>query len=223
MLHYGEEAQLVPSHQIYFAGCNLRCGFCTVAEWNDTPLVADAMDRQGLAEMIERRRREGAKTLNLLGGEPAVSLYEILKLLGTIDCRTVVVWNSNMYYNDIVDRAIRGLAAVFLADLKCCDSRCSEAILGAKDYPEVAKHNIAAACKHAEVIVRVPVLPGHSDCCLQPAFDWLADEIPDVKVSLRADYIPPIGISRAPMDYLSDVEFRMATEAAHRRDLNLIR
>jgi putative pyruvate formate lyase activating enzyme len=180
------------------------------------------MNLPELAEIIERRRREGAKTLNLLGGEPAVSLYGILELLGSIDCETVVVWNSNMYYNDIVDETLRGLADVFLADLKCYDPGCSETILGAADYPQVATGNIAAACEHADVIVRLPVLPGHFDCCLGAAMDWLAGTIPDVKVSLRGDYIPPAVESRAPKEYLSDAEFKQAIEAAGERGLNLI-
>lgn len=222
MLHHGEERQLIPSHQVYFAGCNLRCGFCTVAEWNETPAAADEMNMTDLAHIIEQRRQEGAKTLNLLGGEPAVSLYGILELLGHLNSKIVVVWNSNMYYNAIVDEALRGLVGVFLADLKCYDCECSETILGASDYPQTATRNILKACEHADVILRFPLLPGHFDCCLRPGLNWVAETVPDVKVSLRGDYIPPAGGSRAPKEYLSVAELDMAAKAAQELGLSLI-
>lgn len=222
MLHNGEEQQLIPSHQVYFAGCNLRCGFCTVGEWNDDPLAADEMSLPQLAETIERRRREGARTLNLLGGEPAVSLYGILELLGHLNSKIVLVWNSNMYYNGVVDDALRGLVGVFLADLKCYDSGCSETILGASDYPQTATGNILKAREHADVILRFPLLPGHFDCCVRPGLNWVAETIPDVKVSLRGDYIPPVGDNRAPKEYLSVAELETATKAAQELGLNLI-
>jgi len=44
MLHPAEEAELSPSHQVYFSGCNLRCGYCTVPEWNAQPLTVPEMD-----------------------------------------------------------------------------------------------------------------------------------------------------------------------------------
>jgi len=70
-----------PSHQVYFSGCNLRCEFCAVAEWNEYPQEAESIDIEVLAQRIADRMSEGANNLNLLGGEPAVNIYGILKLL----------------------------------------------------------------------------------------------------------------------------------------------
>ena len=68
VLHYGEEAELIPSHQVFFSGCNLRCEFCAVAEWNAAPESAPLLDVAQLRECILARRKEGARTLNFLGG-----------------------------------------------------------------------------------------------------------------------------------------------------------
>ena len=81
MLNLTEEPGLVPSHQVYFAGCNLKCGFCSVAEWNADPMAVPVIEADNLVERIQTRQQQGAVNLNLLGGEPAVSIYGILELL----------------------------------------------------------------------------------------------------------------------------------------------
>ncbi len=223
MLYYGEESELNPSHQIHFAGCNLRCEFCVVAEWNEQPFMAKEIDFDDMAKTIARRQSEGAKTLNLLGGEPAVNLCGILELLGRIKPEIRVVWNSNMCYNDIVDTLIAGLIDVYLADFKCGNNGCAEALLGMGDYMEIVKHNILKATKHAEVIVRHIIMPGHIWCCLKPILEWLASEIPNVKVSLRGNYVPPVRATSAPTEYLTHKDMLSAVELAKSMGLKLVK
>jgi putative pyruvate formate lyase activating enzyme len=222
-LYNGEEDDLNPSHHVYFAGCNLRCGFCTVAEWNERPFAAAESDIDELCKKITARIRQGARTLNLLGGEPAVNVYGILKLLSRIDCKTAVIWNSNMYYNKVVEELIAGLVDVYLADLKVGNSRCAEAILGAADYLEVTKKNIIRAIAHSRVIVRHVILPGHTECCLKPILKWLAEEAPTAEVSLRDNYFPPAEASAVPAEYLSEEEFQNAMKLATQLRLNLVK
>ena len=223
MLHDAEEQQLNPSHQIYLTGCNLRCAFCTVAEWNEEPQAAEELDINKLKERIEYRKRQGARTLNLLGGEPTVSLPGIIELLSHLEPATQVVLNSNMYYNDCVDELMDGLIDIYLADLKCGNSSCAEALLDASDYVEVAKENIMKANRHAEVIVRHLILPGHRECCLEPILNWLAEELPEVKVSLRNDYTPPAEVTAAPTEYLEQADVRDALDRARQLGLNLVK
>lgn len=219
MLHGAEEAELSPSHQIYFAGCNLRCGFCTVTEWNEGPLGVAELDTDRLIGRIEQRRAQGARNLNLLGGEPIVSLPGILSLLARAQPATPVVLNSNMYYNEDIDGLLDAFVGVYLADLKCGDSRCAEALLDARDYVDVARRNILRASGRSNLIVRHLILPGHTDCCLRPTLRWLAKEIPGVKLSLRTNYVPPAAAGPAPGDYPSPQEIIAATNEA--RDLGL--
>lgn len=223
MLYCGEEQELIPSHQIHFAGCNLRCEFCVVAEWNEQPFMAKKLDFEDMAKRIAYRQSQGAKTLNLLGGEPAVNLHGVLEMLARVDARIRVVWNSNMYYNDVVDDLMAGLVDVYLADLKCGNSSCAEALLGAKNYVTVAKQNILKATNHADVIVRHLVMPGHIECCLKPILKWLAKELPEVKLSLRGNYIPPAEAVSAPKEYLKKEDMETASDLAGGMGLRLIK
>lgn len=222
MLYWGEEEELRPSHQVYFAGCSLRCGFCTVGEWNKQPEAAEELDGAEMSKKIAERRKEGARTLNLLGGEPTVSLHGVLELLGRVEPTIRVVLNSNMYYNDIVERLLRGFADVYLADLKCGNAECAGRLLGAADYTEVAKRNILESRRDGELIVRHLVLPGHGECCLRPILSWVADELPEVKLSLRGDYVPPAESDSAPAEYLRRQELDSAMDLAKEMGLNLI-
>lgn len=219
MVFAGEEAELSPSHQVYFAGCNLRCEFCTDAEWNRAPLEVDETDWDWLLRRVDERRRQGAKNINLLGGEPAVSLPALLGLLRRLGRRTPVVFNSNMYYNKEVDALLRGHIDVCLADLKCGDQGCAKAMLDASDYIDVVRRNILRAGEHTDLIVRHVILPGHRDCCLRPTLRWLAAEIPAVKLSLRTNYVPPAAAVAAPAGYPSGPEISAAIDEA--RDLGL--
>jgi len=223
MLYCGEENELNPSHQIHFAGCNLRCEFCVVAEWNENPMAAKKVDFDDMAEKIAVRQNKGAKTLNFLGGEPAVNLHGILELLGRLKPKIKVVWNSNMYYNDIVDKLTAGLIDVYLADFKCGNNKCAESLLGAGNYLEIVKENILKAARHADVIIRHVVMPGHSRCCLEPILEWLAAQLPNVKLSLRDNYVPPVQAAFAPAGYLTQKEMQTAVKMAETMGLNLIK
>jgi putative pyruvate formate lyase activating enzyme len=194
-----------------------------VSEWNEEPSAAQKMDYDDTAKKISERQIQGAKTLNLLGGEPAVNLHGVLELLSRVNAKIKVVWNSNMYYNDIVDKLIAGLIDVYLADFKCGNNNCAKILLGAHSYTEVVKRNILNAVKNADVIIRHVVIPGHSECCLKPIFEWLATEIPDVKLSLRGNYVPPASAISAPKEYLKPDDLQYATELARNMDLKLVR
>ncbi len=222
MLHRHEESELVPSHQVYFAGCNLRCEFCSVLEWNEAPEAASVMNVDDLAKRIVERRRLGAKTLNLLGGEPAVNLVGILELLARIEPETQVVWNSNMYFNPQVDELLTGLVDIYLADFKCGSSSCARKILDAEDYVDVVRNSLLRVRGKARIIVRHVIMPGHFDCCIKPILHWLAETMPEVGISLKSDYIPPAKAVCAPADYVSDDERKSAIELAESLHLRLI-
>ena len=222
VLHYGEESELVPSHQIFFSGCNLRCEFCAVMEWNESPLAAPPLNEAQLRRCILRRKREGSRNMNFLGGEPTVSLPGILKLLSGFRPGLPVVWNSNMYFADASARLLDGVVDLYLADLKCGSAQCAARLLGARDYVEVVQENLRFARKKADVILRHLVLPGHRKCCLEPALRWIKAEMPDVKLSLRRDYLPPAAPKRAPANVLSEKEWTQALDYATKLGLNLV-
>ena len=222
LLHEAEESCLNPSHQIYFSGCNLRCEYCSVKEWIDTPEAADPMDIPALIQAVALRKNQGARTLNLLGGEPTVSLPGILRLLSCLDPDTQVVWNSNMYYSDLTAQYLAGLVDITLADLKCAHEVCATQLLDAPDYVQVARQNILEAAKTSHVIIRCLLIPGHQDCCLTPTLDWIASTAPQAQVSLRADYVPPAQSVFTSSVYTTREHHQFAQTYSERLGLNLI-
>ncbi|MBN1763877.1 MAG: radical SAM protein [Sedimentisphaerales bacterium] len=217
-----EETGLNPSHQIYLAGCNLRCEFCTVAEWNANTDLASIISMNELIGIVEQKHISGARNINLLGGEPSVSLAGVLELLEKIDPAIPVVWNSNMYYNEIVTELLDGLIDIFLADFKYGNNDCARLLSGTDDYLEVVKRNIQRSHGKDKMIIRHLIMPGHYTCCAEPVLTWIAENVPDAKVSLRRDYIPPAEPGFAPSDYQNPREIRKAEDLARSLDLRLI-
>ena len=98
VLHFGEEAELNPSHQIYFSGCNLVCEFCTVLEWVEQPqvgLLVNAQDlrgrcgarrhgRQCVAPRVERPR-DGRQPIRALRVAARRHVLEIAGILDDVD------------------------------------------------------------------------------------------------------------------------------------------
>ncbi len=222
MLHWFEESTINPSHQIYFAGCNLKCEFCTVAEWNEKPEAAAKIDYKQIALKTEERRKQGARALNLLGGEPTVSMHGIFELLGEVNPDLTVVLNSNMYFSEALFALLDGFIDVYLADFKCGNNTCAKNMLQADGYFQVVSDNISATTKQADVIVRHLVLPGHLECCTKEVLNWISKTHPKVKVSLRRDYVPPVRPTAVPDEYLGEPEYNKAVNYARNLGLNLI-
>ena len=160
--------------------------------------------------------------MNLLGGEPSVSLFGILEILERISPQIQVVWNSNMYYSSPVREALDGLIDVYLADFKCGNSACSEKMLGAVNYLEIVQENLLFANHKADLYIRHVVLPGHNDCCSRPILEWIAGNLPGTKVSLRFYYIPPIPAVDCPKGYLKEKQKQKIQEIAKQLGLNVI-
>jgi putative pyruvate formate lyase activating enzyme len=87
---------------------------------------------------------------------------------------------------------------------------------------EVIQRNLLAARESADMIVRLLLMPGHEACCRAPILEWLAREMPDTKVSLRSNYVPPAGALRAPATFLKRSEVDRAMEQASMLNLKLV-
>ncbi len=190
-VHLGEEEELVPSHTLYLSGCNLGCRFCHTAEERRQP--APALTPAILAALVERGRNEGARNLNILGGDPMVNLPALLRLFAAAGPLPPVVWNSNFYCSAAALKMAGSLASFWLPDLKCGNSDCAARLLGAADYWEVVRNRLRELYQSMpdrnRIILRHLVLPGHVECCTRPALDWVARELPGIKVSLNLDYL----------------------------------
>lgn len=209
LLHFGEEHELIPSHAVYLTGCNFRCVFC---------MTGDVILPEGLAKgaplvperfgaLVRRRRKEGARNLNFVGGEPSVNLLAILEALRACPASTRVVWNSNMYFGEEQAEILRGVVDLYLADWKYGNDACAARLSATFRYLEVVRRNLRFALESARAIVRYLVMPGHTECCFRPIARMLSQDFPGVRLSILEPYVPLFRASRVPgMDRASTRE-----------------
>jgi putative pyruvate formate lyase activating enzyme len=190
-LHHGEEYELVPSHTIFFSGCNLECQFCQNHDISRRPRSGNVMSPERCADMIAD---EGwsSRNVNWVGGDPIPNVPFILRVLGVLgtDRPRPQVFNSNMYMTGEVMRLLDGVVDLYLADFKYGADACAERLSHVIGYFNVVSRNHGLAAAQAELIVRHLVLPGHVDCCSIPVLDWLAGNLGPVRVNVMDQYRP---------------------------------
>ena len=189
-VHCGEEPELAPSHTVYLTGCNLRCRFCHTADDRATQ-PAEELTVARLRELVASGRDQGARNLNLLGGDPGVNLPALLRVFAAAGDLPPLVWNTNLYCtSETLERADE-IADVYLPDLKFGNNACAREIAEAGDYWDVVQERLRELYGRARdrIVLRHLVLPGHIDCCTRPALEWVAREIPAVRLSLKLDYL----------------------------------
>lgn len=196
---FGEEAELLPSYMVYFAGCNFRCAFCVQAPECFDPGRGPLVDVNELAQACEEAVGHGARTINLLGGEPSLHLHTILELAAarpsSRDEPLPLVLNSNFYMTPEVIDLLEGVVTLYLADFKFGEGACAKSIAGVDRYWEVVTRNLLHArdqCERtgARLLVRHLVMPGHVECCTRPVVAWMRERMPEVAFHVMDGYVP---------------------------------
>ncbi|OPY28184.1 MAG: Radical SAM superfamily protein [Methanocella sp. PtaU1.Bin125] len=197
-LHTGEEPDLIPSHTIFFEGCNFNCVYCqnwTIARNIRGPVA----DPERIAKLIELRHRQGSTNVNFVGGDPTPHLYTILKIVNATQVNIPVVWNSNMYMTPEAMKILDGVVDLYLADFRYGNDEHAKRYSGIDFYWAATTQSFLEAKKQAELLVRQLVLPGHVDCCTKPIVEWCAANLgPDVRFNLMFQYRPEYQASRFP-------------------------
>lgn len=187
---YAEEAELLPSYMVYLGGCNFRCRFCVQAPACFAPSLGTRVDAKECAADFARLVGRGARTINLLGGEPSLHLHTLLEIAAEAAEPLPLVLNSNMYMTPEVLELLDGVATMYVADFKFGEDACARRIAGIDRYFGVVTRNLLAAAAQAPTIVRHLLMPGHLDCCLAPVARWMAEHLPDTPFTLMAGYVP---------------------------------
>lgn len=194
----GEERELVPSYNIALSGCDMRCAFCITGESSWNPLAGSDFEPVRAAIHAAQALHRGAKCVLLLGGEPTVHLPAALEFAAAMPPEALLVWKTNGHGSqdarDLLDR----IFDVWVVDLKFGNDLCAQRLSGINGYSEAVRMNLAWAASHTRLIVRHLLMPGHLDCCWKPVAQWLATELPGVKVSLRTGFWPTTRSSRHP-------------------------
>jgi len=147
-MHMGEESHIVPSHTIFFMGCTLHCQFCqnwSISQWFES---GHEISPKELALRIDRRRKEGSRNVNWVGGEPTPSLLCILKTLKFCEVNVPVVWNSNFYMSKKTMLILDGIVDMHLSDFKYGNNECALRLSKAPKYFDVCSRNHSIAARN---------------------------------------------------------------------------
>jgi putative pyruvate formate lyase activating enzyme len=187
----GEEGDLSPSHLVYLAGCSFRCVFCLSHAMVDAPTSVAPSPFSQLVDDVIRRRAEGARNVNLLGGDPSVNLLEALELVDAMPPDHPLVWNSNFHHSPETHELLDGVVDTWLADFKFGNDGCAHCLAGVERYVDVVTTNLRRAREgRGRLVVRHLLMPGHLECCTRPVLEHLRANLPDVEVGLTTAFLP---------------------------------
>ncbi len=185
-----DELELIPTFAVAFGGCDLRCDFCITGRESWDARAPEVPDLKALADRASQALREGARTVMILGGEPTIHLPDALEFLSHLPDSARVVWKTNAHGSTEARELLDGLFDCWLADFKFGNDRCARRLAKVVGYSATVTENLRWAERHSELIVRHLVMPGHVECCWRPVAEWLAGEMPWVKVNFRTGFWP---------------------------------
>jgi len=224
-MHMGEEAHISPSHTIFFMGCNFHCQFCQnwgISQWFEKgyPFIPGE-----IAENIEKRRAEGSRNVNFVGGEPTPNLFHILESLKLCSVNIPTVWNSNFYMSEKTMEILDGVIDMYLSDFKYGNDACALRLSKVPNYFKIVSRNHLLATEQAELTIRHLVLPTHVECCTKPILEWISKNIPNkCLVNIMDQYRPEFRANNfMDMDRnITREEFEKAKEYAQEFKVNFI-
>jgi len=222
-VHMGEEELLIPSYTIFFSGCTFHCVFCQnwdISQTNNGVTISPKI----LAEFIRKRKNQGAKNINWVGGDPTSNLPFILKVLKECDVNISQVWNSNMYCSTETMDLLKGMFDLFLTDFKYGNDKCAKRLSKVNNYMEIVKRNHKIAYNQSEIIIRHLVLPNHIECCTKPILHWIKNNTPNAAVNIMSQYHPEYHANEYEdiAKPLSREEYSKAKEFAEKLNLFLV-
>ena len=219
-----DELELIPTFAVALSGCDLRCDFCITGgpSWNARD--GDGFEACRMALRARQALDQGARTVMLLGGEPTIHLPAALEFVAELPDSARLVWKTNAHGSAEARELLDGLFDVWLADYKFGNDACAFRLAKVPDYVRTVRENLLWANTHSELVVRHLIMPGHVDCCWRPVAEWVAAELPGVKMNLRSGFWPAWHAARHAElrgTVLSD-EIRHAMEIAQMCELRLI-
>ena len=220
-----DELELIPTYAVAFSGCDLRCAFCITGAPSWNPSLGGPFVATKVAAAARTALDRGARSVMILGGEPTVHLPSALELVAELPDDATLVWKTNAHGSALAREFLNGLFDVWLADYKFGNDTCAQKLARVPDYVSVVEENLRWASMQSELIVRHLLMPGHVECCWRPVAEWLASQLPGVKVNLRSGFWPAWQASRHAelRGTVASVEALRAAEIARCFGLNLVK
>lgn len=219
-----DELELIPTFAVALSGCDLRCDFCITGAESWNPRGGEKFDATETASKARLALRNGARTVMVLGGEPTIHLPAVLELVAALPDSARLVWKTNAHGSAQARELLDGMFDVWLADYKFGNDDCARRLAKVSDYTSIVRENLLWANEHSELIVRHLLMPSHVDCCWRPVAEWLAENVPGLKVNLRSGFWPAWQSARQAelRGTVSAAETERAGQIAEDYGLNLI-
>jgi putative pyruvate formate lyase activating enzyme len=246
-----DELELMPTFSVALSGCDLRCNFCITGTSSWNARAGLGFDAAAMAVRAETALRNGARTIMVLGGEPTIHLPSALEFVSLLPESAKLIWKTNAHGTAQARELLDGMFDVWLADFKFGSDACAQRLAKVPDYVRVVQENLlwfadverrsptrhvakvveqshagseTGAPRQSELIVRHLLMPGHVECCWRPVAEWLAENLPGVKVNLRSGFWPAWKSARhlELRGTVADDEARCAWQIAETHGLNLI-
>ena len=223
--HFGEEPPLVEgggSGCVFFSRCTMKCLYCQNSPWSWKGGGKDktVAELTGIFRVLAVEDK--CANWNLVSPTPYLPyIREAVAPLLAEGIRLPFVWNSSGYervetleeYSDLCDWA--------LFDLRYSRDETAVSLSQAPGYVAASRDAVKWAWEKLKVergglIVRILVLPGHSDEAIEN-LAWLATEVSnEVPVSVMAQYTPAYkALETPPLDRsVTKDEYESVVEAA---------
>lgn len=191
-VHVAEEPQITPCYVVRLNGCALRCKHCQAHD-NFDFAKGKKLDERIWKELGNANGHEKAVALQFPGGNSDESVYPILETLNAApeSFDKPIVWNANGYANKISYRIQEGVVDVYLTDFKYGNNECGREVSGVLDYWDVAREGLEEIVKqNVRIIIRILILPGHTECCCEKILEHLGGYRERIWVSIIDNYVP---------------------------------
>ncbi len=190
------------SGTIFFSHCNLKCVYCQNKKISIDGYGKDISNKR-LGEIMLELQRKKAHNINLV--TPTHYVPEIATVLRKIkdkELKIPVVYNTSSYENIGTLMMMRGLVDIYLADLKYFDDDLAWKYSDCRNYFEVAtmaidemyrqvgKFVLNRGIMQKGLIIRVLILPGHSDDAIKIIEYVYKTYGDDVIISIMNQYTP---------------------------------
>jgi putative pyruvate formate lyase activating enzyme len=219
-----DEIELIPTFAVALSGCDLRCDFCITGASSWNPRAGLSFSAQEMAAKARAALRQGARTVMVLGGEPTIHLPAALELVSHLPETTKLIWKTNAHGSAQARELLDGMFDLWVADFKFGNDACALRLAKTPDYVRIVRENLLWAHGHSQLIVRHLLMPGHLECCWRPVAEWLAENLPGVKVNLRTGFWPAwqAGRHRELCGTMSVSQGKQALGLAQESGLNLV-
>ncbi len=231
--HFGEEPPICGprgSGAVFFSRCTMKCLYCQNSPWSWKG-EGDDISTERLADILRQLAVEdGCANWNLVSPTPYLPFIRTAaERLRAEGLRLPFVWNSSGYESTRTLREYRDLCDIALIDLRYASDATAIKASAAPGYVAASRAAVkqlwnelgpldseepGAATRG--VIVRILVLPGHTDEAVEN-LAWIATECSNlVHVSVMSQYTPVYrALQTPPFDrVVTEEEYESVAEAA---------